>query len=304
MLGTRTVCCKHMLTRQRVLLALIQEASGSLARIPLFKYAFLLSQEGDLPPRLPFYDFVPFKYGPYSFGMLQEMRGLERYGYIVSDREQVRIAPEMGDAVQDVVRVLPDDMRRRISSLVAKYGGLSQHELLRQVYNLYPGFTFRSNCRELIPPSAAEPRFAPLCIYTLGYERKSIDAFLNLIVQNGLKQIVDVRANPVSRKYGFAKSTLSALAAKVSVGYLHIPLLGIPSTDRKNLGTPQSYVQLLDDYEARILPLRAEAMRNVLRTMKALPSVLVCMEENPSFCHRGRLARILASESDLSIRHL
>lgn len=293
-----------MLTRQKVLLALIQEVSGSVARIPLFKYAFLLSQEGNLPPALPFYDFVPFKYGPYSFGLLREIQGLERYGYVVSDREQFRIASEMEGAVHDVVRTLPDDIRRPVSSLITKYGGLSQHELLRRVYNLYPAFTFRSNCRDLIPPSASEPRSAPLCIYTLGYERKSIDDFLNLVVQKGLKQIIDVRANPVSRKYGFAKSTLSALTAKVSVGYLHIPLLGIPSTDRKNLGTPQSYLQLLDDYEARILPLRAEQQRDVLRTMKTLPSVLVCMEDNPSFCHRGRLARILASESGLSIRHL
>ncbi len=299
-----TVSCEGMLTRQKLLLALIQDASGSLARIPLFKYAFLLSQEGDLPSALPFYDFVPFKYGPYSFGMLREMQGLERYGYIVSDPDQFRIAPGMGRAVLDVIRTIPDDVRKQISSMVAKYRGLSQHELLRRVYSAYPAFTFRSKCRELIPTSAAEPRPAPFCIYTLGYERKSIDSFLNLIVQNGLKQIIDVRANPVSRKYGFAKSTLSTLAAKLSVGYSHIPLLGIPGRDRKNLGTPQSYVQLLDDYEARILPVRAEPKQDVLRRIKAQPSVLVCMEEHPSFCHRGRLAKILASESGLSIQHL
>ena len=293
-----------MLTRQKVLLALIQDASGSLARIPLFKYAFLLSQEGGLPPALPFYDFVPFKYGPYSFRMLREMQGLERYGYVVSDSEQFWIASGMESSMRDAIRTLPGDLRRQISLLVAKYSVLSQRELLRRVYNAYPAFTFRSKCLELIPPSAAEPRPAPCCIHTLGYERKSIDGFLNLIVQKGLKQIIDVRANPVSRKYGFAKSTLSTLAAKVSVGYSHVPLLGIPSRDRKNLGTPQSYVELLDDYEARILPLRAEPQRDVLRAMQAQPSVLVCMEENPAFCHRGRLAKILASGSGLSVRHL
>jgi len=283
---------------------MIQDASGSLARIPLFKYAFLLSQEGYLPPTLPFYDFVPFKYGPYSFGMHREMQGLEKYGYIISDREQFRIASGMENAVAEVIRTVPSDTRKQVSSLVCKYGGLSQYELLRRVYNAYPAFTFRSKCRELIPHSAVEPLPAPCCIYTLGYERKSVDGFLNLIVQKGLKQIIDVRANPVSRKYGFAKSTLSMLAAKVSVGYSHIPLLGIPSSDRRNLGTPQSYAQLFDDYEARILPLRVEPQRDVLRAMKGQPSVLVCMEENPAFCHRGRLAKNLASGSGLSIRHL
>lgn len=283
---------------------MIQDASGSLARIPLFKYAFLLSQEGRLPPTLPFYDFVPFKYGPYSFGMHREMQGLERYGYIISDREHFQIASGMKNSVAEIIRTIPGDTRRQVSSLVCRYGGLSQHELLRRVYNAYPAFTFRSKCQELIPDSATEPLTAPCCIYTLGYERKSVDGFLNLILQKGLKQIIDVRANPVSRKYGFAKNTLSMLAAKVSVGYSHVPVLGIPSSDRKNLGSPQSYAQLFDDYEARVLPQRLETQREVLRAMSVQPSVLVCMEENPAFCHRGRLAKNLASGSDLSIRHL
>jgi hypothetical protein len=48
-----------------------------------------------------------------------------------------------------------------------------------------------------------------ICIVTIGYEGRSLEAFLNLLLQNSVTLLCDVRRNPLSRKYGFSKSTLS-----------------------------------------------------------------------------------------------
>lgn len=293
-----------MLTRQKVLLSLVQQAPNPVGRILLFKYAFLLSREHNLPSDISFYQFLPFKYGPYSFALARELEVLERYGYLRGDSGRYGVSPGMENATNAVVRQLPQELQWQISSVVSKYGTLKKPDLLRMVYAAYPSFTFRSLLREFVPPSAVEPATACIGIYTLGYECKSVDSFFDIILQAGLKSIVDVRANPVSRKYGFAKSSLSALAKKLNLGYLHIADLGIPSLDRRGLGTSMSYKKLLDDYEFRVLPERLEAQRVALGAITAQPSVLVCMEKDATFCHRGRLAKTLASESGLPIRHL
>jgi uncharacterized protein (DUF488 family) len=293
-----------MLTRQKVILSLIRQETGPIGRIVLYKYAFLLSHEFDIPSDLSFYQFVPFMYGPYSFALARELQSLEQYGYVASDSGRYWISPRMEDEVKNIILQIPQGLRWQASSISSKYGALKQDELLRTVYNAYPSFTFRSKLHQLVPPNAAEPAKAPIRIYTMGYQGKSVDGFFNTLVQAGLRNIIDVRANPVSRKYGFAKSALSGIATKLSIGYKHIADLGIPSRDRKGLGTPESYITLLDDYEFRVLPSRTEPRRAALEAIKAQPSVLVCAEADAEFCHRGRVAKSLSSESGLPIRHL
>jgi uncharacterized protein (DUF488 family) len=293
-----------MLTRQKVLLSIIQDARMPLTRILLFKYAFLLSKEWNLPPANAFYDFVPFKYGPYSFAMARELQILEHYGYINRDADFLRLRPGMEDATKNIIRQIPRDFRYQVSSLLEKYSTSSQIQVLRQVYQTYPHFTFRSELREFVSPTATEPVTAPLKIYTLGYEGRSVDGFFNLMLQRGLKSIIDVRANPISRKYGFAKKTLSTIADKLRVNYFHISGLGIPSDQRKGLGTTLSHTRLFDDYENRVLPSRRANQKEAIDVINAQPSVLVCMEEDAKFCHRGRLATCLARESGFAIQHL
>src|SRR5260370_16673592 len=127
-----------MLTRQKILLSIIQDARSPLTRILLFKYAFLLSKEWDLPQGMAFYDFVPFKYGPYSFALARELQILEQYGYINRGGDFLRLCPGMEDATGAIVRQMPPDLRYQTSSLVNKYRTSSHEQVLRQAYSSYP----------------------------------------------------------------------------------------------------------------------------------------------------------------------
>lgn len=293
-----------MLIRQRIILGLIQDSGGTLGRILLFKYVFLLSKEWAQQSNLAFYDFVPFKYGPYSFALARELEILGNYGYIVEDGDSWKIAAGMELATNEVVGQVPAHFRYQTSELVKKIGKIDLRQLLVQIYRSYPDFTFRSKLHECIPPGVKEPPTAPLRIYTMGYEGKSVDSFLNLILQKGLKAIVDVRANPISRKYGFAKTTLARLAEKLDLQYWHLPELGIPSRDRKGLGSTLSHDSLFDDYEFRVLPSRLSFRQVAVDLVTTRPSALVCMEDNPLLCHRSRLAGWLAPQSGLAVQHL
>ncbi len=59
-----------MRNAQRAILSLLHKNSKSIDSLPrtfLVKLAFLASKEISERARGPFYEFLPYKYGPYSF---------------------------------------------------------------------------------------------------------------------------------------------------------------------------------------------------------------------------------------------
>jgi len=140
--------------------------------------------------------------------------------------------------------------------------------------------------------------------YTAGYEGKSVDAFLNELLERGIEMVIDIRANSVSRKHGFAGSQFSRLCKKLGFAYRHIPTLGISSSARKNLSDFNSYQRLLNRYEKEMLPRRSAEVEDVCYLMQRQPSVLFCVEKDVMCCHRSRLARAVAQATDLKVVHL
>ena len=115
--------------------------------------------------------------------------------------------------------------------------------------------------------------------------------------------MIDVRSNPISRKWGFAKSTLSGLCEKTGIEYIHSPELGISYEKREGLATKDDYRTLLGEYE-RHLPSLEGKIQGALLLISAAPSALVCVEADVQMCHRGRLANNMAKKSQLPIVHL
>ncbi len=141
-------------------------------------------------------------------------------------------------------------------------------------------------------------------VYTAGYEGKSVDAFFDPLLKEGIRCIVDVRADPVSRRYGFSKRQFSETGEKLGLGYVHMPDLGVPKELRKNLTDDASYQHLLDKYEHEILPEQEDALERLAELVKTTPSVLVCVEKDVRRCHRSRLAETVSRRTGLDVRHL
>ncbi len=64
---------------------------------------------------------------------------------------------------------------------------------------------------------------------------------------------MDGRNNPSSRRYGFHKSTLTRLAGKLGIEYVHFPELGIHSERRQLFPADGDRGALFDEYEGSTL---------------------------------------------------
>ena len=292
-----------MLRRQKAILALLAEAAQPVTVTALVKCAFLLRHETEYDADPAFYNFVPYKFGPFSFALYRELESLQRDGYVSDEGGRLRPTPRMRKSSLEKVAELSRTERSSVNDVSRKYGKMRQRELLRDVYERYPHYASRSELTDLQHDRQAESPVAEPAVYTAGYERRSVDAFFDGLLRAGIRGVIDVRANPVSRKYGFAGSSMAGIAKKLGLGYTHLPSLGIPSKARVGLGSRASYQRLLDRYE-RDLPEHASEIDRLGKQMQVTPSVLVCVESDVECCHRSRLATAVLKTSGLPVHHL
>lgn len=286
-----------MLNRQKAVLLLLKQAGRTVSPVQLMKWSFLLANETPSHGGSTFYAFVPYQYGPYSFTLEQEKDVLVRDRLLeITAQGHLRLTPAGRQAELKLAGDVPQDVRY----ITSTYGDWSAQALIELVYEKYPWYTINS---QLPGQRRTTPPVAECAIYTMGYEGLTADAFLNRMLEAGMQRIIDVRNNPVSRRYGFHKSTLSRLATLLGLEYVHVPELGIPSAERGQLESFAQYQKLFRGYEAE-LPNAIEQQRMVGRLLEEKPGVLVCMEADPRFCHRSVLAQALTQVVDLPIKHL
>ena len=70
-----------MLHRQKALLSILQQVGGQATTLQLMKWAFLLGQETQSHGGKTFYQFIPYRYGPYSFTLNRETDTKRRCHY-------------------------------------------------------------------------------------------------------------------------------------------------------------------------------------------------------------------------------
>lgn len=279
-----------MLNRERVLLELLHRAGRPLQRIELVKWAFVLRVELGSGGGSAFYEFLPFKQGPYSFTLKREMDALVRDGFATSQENSWR-----GTEAQEIpVRVLSD-----VRSIVARFRNLPIPSLVDYVYKTHPDYTVNSDTQRLAERPVAVP-----AVFTAGYEGLQIDAFLHRLIRAGIERLIDVRSNPTARRYGFHKSTLTNLCGQVGIEYQHVPELGIPSARRAGLDVTVDRGDLFEWYQREQMQNHTHKIEEVARWISEKPSVLVCMEALACDCHRSRLAERVRELTGLPVVHL
>lgn len=127
-----------MLKRQQIILKLIEFAGRRVSRLQLVKLSFLFADEIILGKPDSFYQFIPYKYGPFSFGLYHEIENLVNQGFIIKKNEQDLM---LGEDFNTAAFKLEPVLDKAIDYICRKYGHLSNAELLSTVYNRYPWFT-------------------------------------------------------------------------------------------------------------------------------------------------------------------
>ncbi|MCL2117354.1 MAG: DUF488 domain-containing protein [Planctomycetaceae bacterium] len=132
----------------------------------------------------------------------------------------------------------------------------------------------------------------------------SFETFLRRLNDAGIKQILDVRCNPISRKPGFSKKQLAGRLSVAEIDYFHFPELGIPASMRRVLNSKSDYQHLFDEYESEILPHATEQMKIVAKLLEKMPSALLCFENDRECCHRTRLAIVISNQTGFLKKYL
>jgi uncharacterized protein (DUF488 family) len=260
------------------------------------KWLFLMGQETAVRERLPFYDFVPYRFGPFSFTVYSELARLAKAGLVADD---LCVIEERKLEVDELAERLSTDVRAATTDILSRYGSLSSTDLLESVYSRYDWYASRS---ELRAPRVQEHQ--KQAVFTTGYEGESIDAFLDKLLRAGIRRVIDVRRNAYSQKYGFSGGPLKRMCTNVGMDYQHLPALGIPSNLRTDLSTQTKRQRLFRKYETELLPQQLPAQYRATELLRERASVLLCVERNATDCHRGTLAPYLAAISGLEVLHI
>ena len=133
----------------------------------------------------------------------------------------------------------------------------------------------------------------PVC-YTIGYSGKTIEEFLEALMSHGVATLVDVRNTPLSHfKPGFNKRALRATLEEHSIGYLHLPELGVPKPVRDDARLTGNHEELFRWYDENVMPMAARLLQPHLSDPRLHPMAFMCTEADPLTCHRSRVGQAM-----------
>jgi uncharacterized protein (DUF488 family) len=289
--------------RQWVLLSLLDELGGDVPNLDFQKLLLLYCNEAD---KEPIYEFVPYRYGGFSFSLYADKRKLTEKGYL-ADQERAWILTDQGRAaIQTRSASLTS-----LESFARRYSGLRGDALIAETYRRFPYYAVNSEIAERVlaqdehalrAVATARPttRGAGLC--TIGYQGRSLEGYLNLLMRESVTLLCDVRRNPLSRKYGFSKGTLAKGCEGVGIRYEHLPELGIASSERRDLRSSDDYNRLFARYTRETLQRETNALSRIADWIRAGHRVaLTCYERDAAECHRLRVAQALSTKAGRTI---
>ncbi|HZK39629.1 MAG TPA: DUF488 family protein [Clostridia bacterium] len=259
--------------RQRFLLAFIRQLKSGVTSTDLQKLVFMYTMK----EKSEFYQFVPYKFGSYSFQLAEDIDILRRDGYLSTEVSRIQA---IGD--------YPHEANFSISN---ERGD----NLIRKAYRKYPFYAINSEITnrlfigdEFDSFKHERQRYVQpnQVLFTIGYEGKSIEEFINILIVNDIRLLCDVRKNALSRKFGFSKSKLKHITETVGIKYIHIPDLGIESNKRSSLETTVDYQLLFKDYK-KALPNYKQQLEYLYSLLSSNVRIaLMCYEKEANMCHR------------------
>jgi len=294
-----------MFYRRKIIFALLQLFDGKLDKIRLQKLLFLFTQRQQKTE----YDFVPYKFGCYSYSAHADLTAMVTRLQLKSD-ETTYTKTDKTDYLQ---QIKPDD-KRFLQEVKANYGGMNARALMKHTYLNYPFYAIRSevaadilNETELQKVNDAKPKSNTTILFTIGYEGISLEEYLVRLLKNDVKVLVDVRNNPLSMKYGFSKSQLIKYCGYLGIQYLHFPDVGIQSEQRQELNSQNDYDKLFSVYRKNNLSKTTKSQSEILNLLKQHKRIaLTCFEANICQCHRKHLAEAITKlpEWNFELKHI
>ena len=141
-------------------------------------------------------------------------------------------------------------------------------------------------------------------IFTIGYEKSTIDAFVSRLVDAEIEVLVDVRELPLSRKIGFSKNGLDAAVSEAGIEYLHVKALGDPKPgrDAARAGNHDLFVEIFTQHMDG--EVAQSALTELADTVRGKRICLTCFERHHEGCHRKIVAERLSALVGTPVEHI
>lgn len=294
-----------MFYRRKVTLSLIELLGGEVEKLRLQKLLFLYAMKKQKPE----YDFVPYKFGCYSYSLKADMNTMVKKGNLSETENKYSKSDEL-----NYFQKLKIEDAKILQEVVSDYAQMNNNALIKHTYLNYPFYAIKSTIAKDILPGKlydrveqAIPIDEETTLFTIGYEGISLEMYLQKLVKNNVKLLVDVRKNPLSMKFGFSKTLLKRYCNSLDIEYLHIPEVGINSDKRQELNTQADYDRLFKDYRKTTLCETSAHQKQIFDLLKKFNRIaLTCFEAEPCQCHRSHLAEAIRNlpEFQYSLNHL
>ncbi|HHW42691.1 DUF488 family protein [Desulfofundulus thermobenzoicus] len=141
---------------------------------------------------------------------------------------------------------------------------------------------------------------------TIGFSRKSLRRFIELLKEAGVQRVVDVRLHNTSQLAGFAKKEdLEYILSLVEIDYIHLPGLAPPE---ELLRAYQGKKVSWNEYQREFLKILEERRAEECWGREINPkeiNCLLCTEDRPEHCHRRLVAEYLVRyDPAIVVEHL
>jgi uncharacterized protein (DUF488 family) len=144
-----------------------------------------------------------------------------------------------------------------------------------------------------------------LVIHTIGHSTRQLDEFIALLAAHGIRQLVDIRSMPRSRRQPhFSADALSASLGDRRIIYRHSPALGgmrKPRCDSRNTAWRvagfRGYADYMETDEFQT------ALDELVARAREAPTAIMCAEAVWWQCHRQLVADALVARG-AEVRHI
>ena len=129
--------------------------------------------------------------------------------------------------------------------------------------------------------------------YTIGYSGRDIEQFVGLLQAVGVSTLVDIRDTPVSQyKPDFSRENLKTRLNQNGIEYLHKAEWGVPHEVRSRSAGQDTRDAIWDWYDGNVVPGISNGEFAEFREQAKPPLAFMCVEADPTACHRHRLSRV------------
>jgi len=142
-------------------------------------------------------------------------------------------------------------------------------------------------------------------LFTIGFTKKTAEAFFNRLSKAGINRVIDIRLNNVSQLAGFAKrdDLRYFLKAICGIDYIHLPELAPTQEIMDNFKKKKGDWSIYE--KAFLALLKQRKPEETLSKDLFDKACLLCSEDRPNHCHRRLVAEHLAKKwGGVEIVHL